>query len=133
MEGGEGFWVVMIVLVVFGSLAAIILAPIWLKEQTKRSAHSLISKALESGQNIDPALMQKLTELIESPRRTPRKTLGSAVVLLALSGGFIGASLLDDGVLNSSDDMAYPALILGVLGAAFLILSIFDYVNKKEA
>lgn len=131
-----GFWVTMIVAVscitFFGAIAAIILGPIWLKERTKRSAHDLIAKALERGENIDPALMQKLTESIEVQQKSPRKTLGSAVVLLALSAAFIGSGLLDDGMLTSSDDGAFPGLILGVLGLAFLTLALVDYNSKKK-
>ena len=76
--------------------------------------------------------MQKLTESIEVQQKSPRKTLGSAVVLLALSAAFIGSGLLDDGMLTSSDDGAFPGLILGVLGLAFLTLALVDYNSKKK-
>lgn len=130
--GSDGIWIVMVTAVVFGGLAAIIVGPFWLKEQTRRSAHRLIAQALERNQAIDPALMERLTQSIEVQQRTPRKTLGNSVVLLALAIGFTGASLLDDGVINANDDTAIAALILGVLGAAFLILAIVDYRTKSR-
>ncbi len=128
---GEGFFVVLIVLVVFGSIASLVLGPIWFKERTKRSAHQLIAQALEKGQNLDPAIMQRLTESIEVQQKSPRKTLGSAVVLLALAGGFVGASSLD-GAIDSDDGMIRAAFIMGALGLAFLVLALVDYATKKK-
>ena len=83
--------------VFFGFLGAIILVPIWLKERTKRSAHALISQALEKGQQLDPAILRQLTESGAKPvKDRARSTLGSGVVLLALAVGFvIGAFAID--------------------------------------
>lgn len=119
----------------FAFLAAIILVPIYLRERTKRSAHALISQALEKGQALDPVLMRQLTEgsVKQQPDRA-RRTLGSGVVLLALALGFVGASALSgdlaDGVASSG--MLTAATILGALGLAFILLAIVDYANKKK-
>ncbi len=129
---GEAWIAVPVLLVIFGSIAAMILGPIWFKERTKRSAHQLIAQALEKGQNLDPAIMQRLTESIEVQQKSPRKTLGSAVVLLALAGGFLGASFLGEGAIHGGDDMVTAALIMGALGAAFLLLALVDYSAKKK-
>ena len=48
--------------VFFGFLGAIILVPQLAKERTKRSAHDLVSQALARGQNLDPGLVQQLTQ-----------------------------------------------------------------------
>jgi Domain of unknown function (DUF6249) len=127
----ESWLAVPVLLVIFGSIAAVILGPIWFKERTKRSAHQLIAQALEKGQNLDPAIMQRLTESIEIQQKSPRKTLGSAVVLIALALGFIGASSLD-GVLSADDGMVRVSFILGALGLAFLVLALVDYSAKKR-
>ncbi len=121
--------------VFFGFLAAVILVPIWLKERTKQSAHSLIAQALEKGQTLDPAVMAQLTEGVRQNVDRPRRTLGSGVVLLALSGGFIGASLMSNGFDPSGfagDGMMTAAIILGSLGTAFILLAIVDYASKKK-
>jgi hypothetical protein len=121
----------------FGFLGAVILVPIWLKERTKQSAHQLISQALEKGQPLDPAIMSRLTEVAarQAPADRARRTLGSGVVLLALAGGFAGASYF----IGDWDPSGYaggglmiPAMILGALGSAFILLAIVDYASKKK-
>jgi hypothetical protein len=130
MDGMGGFWVTMIVLVstvsVFGAIVAIIVLPVWARERTKRSAHGLIEKAIEKGEHIDPQLMEKLTQTIEVAQRLPRKTLGNAIWLLAIAGGFAAASFLGE------SDLLFPPVILGAIGAAFLILAIVDYSQQKK-
>lgn len=127
---------VLIPIVFFGFLGAVILVPIWLRERTKQSAHNLISQALEKGQQLDPAILRQLTEgsTKQQPDR-PRRTLGSAIVLLALAGGFAGAAMVMNGFDPSGyaqDGMLVPAIILGALGTAFLLLAIVDYATKKR-
>jgi hypothetical protein len=114
----------------FAFLGAVILVPIWLKEKTKQSAHSLISQALEKGQQLDPQLLQQLTETqkTQQPDR-PRRTLGSGVVLLALAIGFVSANYLTD---MGSDGLMIAATILGTLGIAFILLAVIDYSAKKK-
>ena len=122
----------------FGFLAAVILVPIWLRERTKQSAHQLISQALEKGQPLDPALMRELTQASTKPSQQPdrpRRTLGSGVVLLALAGGFVGASFLSgefEPTGAASGGMLTAAVILGALGTAFVLLAIVDYATKKK-
>jgi Domain of unknown function (DUF6249) len=128
----DSWLAVPVTLIVFGSIASLVLGPIWFKERTKRSAHQLIAQALEKGQTLDPAIMQRLTESIEVQQKSPRKTLGSAVVMIALALGFIGASFLDDGNISSGDGMVRVAFILGALGIAFLVLALVDYNSKKK-
>jgi hypothetical protein len=120
--------------VFFGFLGAIILVPIWLKERTKRSAHALISQALEKGQQLDPVLMRQLTEgSTKPPKDRARSTLGNGVVLIALAIGFtIGAFAMDDFTGTVEAGMMVPAAILGVLGIAFILLAAVDYAGKKK-
>lgn len=120
----------------FGFLAAIILIPIYLRERTKQSAHALISQALEKGQPLDPALLRQLTENGNKPPvDRARRTLGSGVVLLALGAGFgIAGYFIStySGAEEAFGGMMVPATILGVLGLAFILLSIVDYSSKKK-
>ena len=126
---------VLIPIAFFAFLGAVIVGPIWLRERTKQSAHNLYSQALEKGQPLDPALMRQLTEGMRQEGDKARKTLGSGVVLLALSGGFVAASFLAGGFDPSGHaerGMLIPAIILGSLGAAFILLAIIDYSTKKK-
>lgn len=122
--------------VFFGFLAAIILVPIYLRERTKQSAHALISQALEKGQTLDPSLLKQLTESgrAQQPDKA-RRSLGSGIVLLALAGGFVAASFVMDGFDPSGyahSGMMVPAVILGALGVAFVLLAVVDYATKKK-
>jgi hypothetical protein len=118
----------------FGFLAAEILVPIWLRERTKQSAHHLISQALEKGQTLDPALMRQLTEgTSKPPVDKARRSLGSGIVLLALAGGFAAAAVfVGDYADEAFSGMMIPAVILGALGTAFILLALVDYATKKK-
>jgi len=117
----------------FGFLAAIILVPIYLRERTRQSAHHLIAQALEKGQALDPALMKSLTEGTKKPQDKARSSLGAGVVLLALGGGFAAAGYFVGGYAEEAfNGMMVPAVILGALGIAFILLSIVDYATKKK-
>ncbi len=121
--------------VFFGFLAAIILVPIYLRERTKQSAHALISQALEKGQTLDPQILKQLTEGGKPPQDKARRSLGSGIVLLALAGGFVGAAFVMDGFDPSGyahNGMLVPAVILGALGTAFILLAIVDYATRKK-
>lgn len=121
--------------VFFAFLAAVILVPILAKERTRRSAHDLISQAMARGQTLDPTLVAKLSEDILQEGNRARKSLGSGVVLLALAGGFIGAGFVIDGFDHDGDvirGMAVPAVMLGSVGLAFILLAIIDYATKKR-
>ena len=122
--------------VFFGFLASIILVPVLAKERTKRSAHELVSRAMERGQALDPALVSQLTQNMLEEGNRARKSLGNAVVLLALAGGFLGAGFVIEGYDHDGDvvrGMAVPAIILGSVGLAYLALAIIDYSTKKKA
>ncbi|MBN8608518.1 MAG: hypothetical protein J0L81_16505 [Caulobacterales bacterium] len=121
--------------VFFAFLGAVILVPVLAKERTKRSAHDLVSRALERGQALDPALVSQLTQNMLEEGNRARKSLGSAVVLLALAGGFVAAGFVVDGFDPGGDahrGMLIPAVILGSVGVAFLLLSIIDYASKRK-
>ena len=120
----------------FGFLGAIILVPQLAKERTKRSAHDLVSQALARGQNLDPGLVQQLTQNLLDEGNRARKSLGNAVILLALAGGFIAAGFVMDGFDPGGDarhGMWIPAVILGSVGTAFLLLAIVDYATKRRS
>ena len=119
----------------FGFLAAIILVPIYLRERTRQSAHHLIAQALEKGQTLDPVLMRTLTEGQKKPQDKARSSLGSGVVLLSLAGGFAAAGYFVgdlSGAEEAFNGMMIPAVILGALGIAFILLAMVDYSTKKK-
>ncbi len=123
---------ILIPLSFFALIAAIILVPIVVRERTKRSAHELVSQALARGQTLDPTLVEQLSRNIADEGNRARKTLGRGVIMLALAAGFIGAGFVGGG-WEDAHDMAVPAVILGSLGAAFILLAILDYASKRQS
>lgn len=120
-------------LIFFSFLGAIIIVPVMAKERTKRSAHDLIARALDRGQQLDPTLVQQLSSNMLQETDRPRKSLGNAVVLLALAGAFVGVAYVTGGFgFGDHEGALVPAVLLGSLGAAFLFLAIIDYASKKR-
>jgi Flp pilus assembly protein TadB len=117
----------------FSFLAAIILVPTVVKERTKRSAHDLISRAMERGQPLDPALVSQLTQNMLEEGNRARKTLGNGVILLALAIGFMGAGYVASGFdEDAMHGFGIPAVIVGTVGVAFLLLAAVDYMTKRR-
>ena len=117
----------------FGFLTAIIVLPIMAKEATKRSAHQLVSQAIARGQELNPDLLQRLSQDVFYDGNRARRSLGNGVILLALAGGFILAGYVGNGWgWDDNRGMLIPAIIMGAVGAAFLALAIFDYTTKKR-
>lgn len=115
-------------------LGAVILTPIWLRERSRQSGHKLIQQALERGQALDPALVRELTDgqrRQAQPDRA-RRTLGNGVVLMALACGFTAGAFLTGNSDGVERGLLIPAVILGALGAAFIVLAIVDYSAKKK-
>ena len=118
--------------VFFAFLTSVIVIPVMVKERTKRSAHDLIARAIDRGQTLDPALVEQLSENMLQESNRARKSLGSAVVLLALAGAFAGIAFISDGGMTMNDGALVPAVLLGSLGTAFLVLAIIDYLGKPR-
>lgn len=114
-------------------LVALIVLPTYFKERTKQSAHRLLSEAIARGEKIDPEVLTRLSDPPARQHDRPRRTLGSAVILLALSLA-MGASAYFTGEYGASwGGQMTAAAILGALGLAFLILAIVDYSGKAKA
>jgi hypothetical protein len=121
----------------FAFLTAIIVLPIMAREATKRSAHQLVSQAIARGQPLDADLVQRISQDALFDGNRARKSLGNGVILLALAGGFIAAGYLmdsngwgwDGGAVHG---MAIPAVIMGAVGLAFILLAVFDYMTKSR-
>jgi hypothetical protein len=114
----------------FAFLGAVIIVPILSKERTKRSAHELVSQAMARGQALEPELIEKLsTDMLQEGDRA-RKSLGKGIILVMLAIGLVGASYFGGGW---DEGAMVPAVIVGALGAAFLLLALVDYLGKNRS
>ncbi len=117
----------------FSFLAAVILVPVIAKERTKRSAHDLISQAMARGQQLEPSLVSQLTQNMLDEGNRARKSLGNGVILLALAGGFVAAGFVANGLDSDAfHGFMIPAVFVGTVGVAFLLLAVIDYTTKQR-
>jgi len=131
----DDFVPVLVVLIIFGSIASIIVLPMWFRERTKQSAHRLLAEAIARGEKVDPELIGRLSDPPARQHDRPRRTLGSAVILLALAGAMTAAAFFSgdfDPSGHAYGGQMTAAAILGALGLAFLILAIVDYSTKRK-
>jgi hypothetical protein len=80
-------------------------------------------------------LVAQLTQNMLDEGNRARKSLGNGVILIALAIGFLAAGYVIEGYEHDGDvirGMAVPAVILGTVGIAFLLLAIVDYTTRKR-
>jgi hypothetical protein len=113
-------------------LALLFLGPMLLRERTKRAGFDLIARALERGHALDPDTILRITEeKLEGDRR--RSTLAIGVVLVALAVAAVVAGLVltrfeSDAPLQN---FLVPAVIIGGVGAGFLLLAALDRAGPR--
>lgn len=101
--GALGFWLF---------IATIIAVGVWSSIRKRESQHETIRRAIESGQDIDPELADKLLDLTgASSKELDRDLKVSGWIVLFLAPGMVllgyGLSMVEDGV--------FP-ILLGVSG-----------------
>jgi hypothetical protein len=126
---------ILVPLTFFLFLGAVIIVPMYLAHKGRMAKMDLLRQAIDKGQPIDAKVLEQLYEVGQSrsPRDQARKTLGSGVILTALSVGLgIAAYYSGDFAGGDLDGMGIAAAIVGCLGIAFIFLALFDYATKKK-
>ncbi|MGE0044125.1 MAG: hypothetical protein AB7J28_12775 [Hyphomonadaceae bacterium] len=126
----------LVILIIFGSILGMIVIPMWLRERTKQSAHRIIADAIARGEKLDADMLSRLTEPPRpaQPDRA-RRSLGSAVIMIALAGALAASSFFTgdfDPTGHAWGGQMTAAVILGALGLAFLVLALVDYNSKPR-
>ncbi len=119
--GALGFWLF---------IATVIAVGVWSSIRKRESQHETIRRAIESGQDIDPELADKLLTLTRSESKELDRDLKvSGWIVLFLAPGMVllgyGLSMLEEGI--------FP-ILLGVSGLmVFLSIGMFvaAYVVKR--
>lgn len=84
---------------------------------------------------MEPALISQLTQNSSTRATAPARALATASSCWALAAGFVGAGYVIEGLDADGDalrDMKIPAVILGTVGLAYLLLAVVDYATKKR-
>ena len=120
--GALGFWLF---------IATVIAVGVWSSIRKRESQHETIRRAIESGQDIDPELADKLLTLTRSESKELDRDLKvSGWIVLFLAPGMVllgyGLSMVEEGI--------FP-ILLGVSGLmVFLSIGMFvaAYVVKRS-
>ena len=111
----------------FIMIGAIVLVPTWLKSKERKEMQATLRSAIEKGQPLPPEVIDSLSkDNIKAPA-TAARDLRVGVILLAVS---LGVALFGYMVSFAEMDAFYPiagsAAVPGMIGLAFIILSIFN-------
>lgn len=85
---------VIVPIAAFAMLSSFVVAPIWLHHNTKQAGFKLIEKALEKGQELDPALVERLGKSSHTPAERARRSLATAIILTSIALGLAAIHLM---------------------------------------
>ena len=111
----------------FAMIAAIVLGPRYFRNKERQDLQQTLRAAIDKGQPLPPEVIDALSkENIKAPA-TAARDLRVGVILLAVS---LGIALFGYMVSFAEMDAFYPiagsAAVPGMIGLAFIILSIFN-------
>ena len=120
----------LIVIVVFGSVTAIVLVPFWLHSRERARMQDTVRSAIQQGQSLPTDVIDAMTRGMK-PMPSRRRDIRRAVIWLAIAGAIGSWGLLDqlnDRWMHSSDWYGLAAIPL-FIGLAFLVLG---FLNGKR-
>jgi hypothetical protein len=123
---------VLIVAIIFGSIAAVIVTPFWLRTQERIRVQETLRAAIESGQAMPTEVMENAARTINlRPAPSPSRDLRTGIVWLGLAVGFAAMGMAlsfewPDAAIPIVSCAAFPAFI----GLAFIVLS---FVNRPKS
>jgi len=127
---------ILIILIIFGSITAIIVGPNYLKSREKREIQTTVRHAIDKGQQLPPDLIDAMTKDVASKLPSRSRDLRRGVIWLAVGIGFAAFSYLsnlgwnDHDMEQASSAMLGLAAIPATIGIAFIVLSFFN-PNKE--
>ncbi|ANF54491.1 DUF6249 domain-containing protein [Brevundimonas diminuta] len=118
---------ILIPLTLFAMIAAIVIVPTWLKSKERREMQATLRASIEKGQSLPPEVIEAISKENVKPPATAMRDLRTGVILLSVA---IGIGLMGYMISFKAGDAFYPiaggAAIPGMIGLAFIILSIFN-------
>nr|WP_240387265.1 DUF6249 domain-containing protein [Brevundimonas naejangsanensis] len=108
-------------------IGAIVIVPNWLKSRDRREMQATLRSAIEKGQPLPPEVIESITKDNAKPPATAARDLRTGVILLAVA---MGIAIMGYALRFNAMDAFYAvsgvAAIPGMIGLAFIILSIFN-------
>ena len=111
--GAMGFWLF---------IAAVVVAGIWFDVRKRESQQETLRRVVESGQHLDPAMIDKLLAAGGGPSRIDRDLkVGGLIVIFVSPGLAILGWFLEKLQPNLFDVMLGVALMVGFVGIGLLV------------
>lgn len=128
----EGFVAIWIVMIIFGTIGAIVVGPSWLKSREKRDIQQTVRHAIDKGQQLPPELIDAMTREVQGKLPSRSRDLRKGIIWAATGIGiglFSVVSSLGDagwGSENFDNGLLGIACIPLTIGLAFIVLSFFN-------
>lgn len=120
---------VLVVAIIFGTLAAIVIGPSWLKSKERQDMQTTLRSAIDKGQPLPPDVIDALSKDNLKPPATAQRDIRVGVIWLAIAIGitvFGRAVSFADGEPELFYVMGGIAAVPGFIGLAFIVLSFFN-------
>ena len=126
---------VLVLMVIFGGIAAIVVGPSWLKSRDRKEVQATIRAAIEKGQPLPAEVIDAMSK--EATRNVPSRSrdLRRGVIWVAVGLGLAAFSLLSsmgwsnddwDASVHVGNGLLGVAAIPTTIGIAFIVLSFFN-------
>ena len=123
---------VFIVAIIFGTIAAVIITPFWLRTQERIRVQETLRAAIESGQPMPTEMMETAARNINiRPAPSPSRDLRTGIIWLGVGLGFVAMGIAlgyeePESTIPLIACAAFPVFI----GLAFIVLS---FVNRPKS
>ena len=126
---------VLVLMVIFGGIAAIVVGPSWIKSRDRKEVQATIRAAIEKGQPLPAEVIDAMSK--EATRNIPSRSrdLRRGVIWIAVGVGLAAFSLLSsmgwsgddwDASVHVGNGLLGLAAIPATIGIAFIVLSFFN-------
>lgn len=123
---------VLIVFIVFGSIASLFLVPSYLKSRERTRLHDTLRASIEHGQPIPPEVIAAITTDVKTKAPASQyRDLRVGIIWLGVAVGLAGFGFA---ISFEEPDALYPlvgmAAFPGFIGLAFIVISFFGRGRK---
>jgi hypothetical protein len=124
---------IFIVGIIFGSIAAIIIVPFWLRSQERMRVQETLRAAIESGQAMPTEVMENAARNINlRPQPSASRDLRTGIIWLGVGLGFVAMGVaLGYEEPESTIPMIACAAFPVFIGLAFIALSLLNRTTKS--
>ncbi|WP_374570101.1 DUF6249 domain-containing protein [Phenylobacterium sp.] len=117
---------VLIVLIVFGSIASLFIVPSYLRSQERQKLQDTLRAAIEKGQTLPPEVIEAMSSHVKlKPPPSPQRDMRTGVIWLFVA---LGVAAFGWVLGFAEPDATFPMLAIatfpGFIGAAFIVIAL---------